>query len=84
MIRLYFNEHGERPWSVDKGTADTEETYSEVIFESSIGKAMYKPGEVPCAWIEFNEQWHVFDSVTYNGSRLGMIARRLYAGGDKA
>jgi hypothetical protein len=59
MIRLYFNKHGERPWSVDQGTQATEKTFWEVKIHAE-GFSRYeplKPGQsshlVPCAWIQF-------------------------------
>lgn len=60
MIRLYFNRHGDRPWSLDKGPGSTETTWKTVLFYDAIGHSVYKPLEVgqnpelvPKAWIEF-------------------------------
>lgn len=60
MIRLFFNRHGDRPWSVDNGPGTPERTFKQVL-TSALGKTVYRPltpgedpEEVPRAWIEYD------------------------------
>ena len=57
MIRLYFNTHGDKPWSVDAGPGTPEKTFA-VVHVRVPGVAVYdgtlRGSQVaPCAWIEF-------------------------------
>lgn len=56
VVRLYFNKHGKRPWSVDYGPGTEERTFQHVTV-SWTGTTVYRPGtgddNTPCAWIEY-------------------------------
>lgn len=61
MIRLYFNQHGALPWSIDTGPDTPETQYAKVMSFEVAGSTVYKPlaaGEeplvTPCAWIQFD------------------------------
>jgi hypothetical protein len=56
MIRLYFNVAGSRPWSVDLGVPSAERTFHLVGIEHATARCVYEPGQVPCAWIEFDSK----------------------------
>jgi hypothetical protein len=64
MVRLYFNRHGQRPWSVDNGPGTPEQTFKEVRLKAQ-GRVVYRPlafgedpAEVPQAWVEFGPEAH--------------------------
>lgn len=55
MIRLYFNQHGDKPWSIDRGF-DTPETICKYVSVDAPGECMYKPDaqDGVKAWVQFN------------------------------
>ena len=62
VLRVYFNRHGGRPWSVDMGTGTPESLFTDVVLSHASGLTTYRPlkdgenpTEVPCAWIEFHD-----------------------------
>jgi len=43
MLRLYFNNHGDLPWSIDQGTIETEQHYKLVLIDgSAAGYTVYE------------------------------------------
>ena len=62
MLRLYFNRHGELPWSIDEGPGTPERQFKDIVISGVYGEAVYEPLKAgddpqkqPCAWIEFRE-----------------------------
>ena len=58
MIRLYFNQHGDKPWSVDEGPGTQEHTFKVVNISRGLARTVYNRDlqgsqTEPCAWIEF-------------------------------
>lgn len=61
MIRLYFNRHGDKPWSVDSGPGTQEQQFVEVCCRVGVlGITAYRaletgedPAVFPCAWVQF-------------------------------
>lgn len=56
-IRLYFNQHGVRPWSTDFGDQTTEQSFASVMTVGVGGITRCKktddPENQPSAWLEF-------------------------------
>jgi hypothetical protein len=64
MIRLYFNRHGDLPWSVDSGPGTKEFKFKVVRIAPGIRDVvtMYRPllpdqnpEELPCAWLQIRD-----------------------------
>jgi hypothetical protein len=58
VVRLYFNRHGEKPWSVDFGPGTTEYQTERVVVNDVSGYSVYAPDAgdnkiTPTAWIIF-------------------------------
>ncbi len=60
MVRLYFNRHGAKPWSLDRGDGTPESQVTKVyahwvaLESCCVPLAAGDDPEVkPCAWIEF-------------------------------
>lgn len=58
LIRLYFNKHGERPWSVDEGPGTPEQTFVGVSIHvggrTMIDLTKLGSSNEPAAWIKFH------------------------------
>lgn len=54
IYRVYFNERGPEPCSVDEGSPDTERTCQGVVTNKCFWQTKYEdnPHAVPCFWIE--------------------------------
>ena len=51
-LRLFFNRHGELPWSIDSGIGTTEQYFRHVSIEVPC-IAVYKPeNKTPTGWLE--------------------------------
>lgn len=61
-VRIYFNRHGELPWSVDAGAGTEEFQAKHILLHHLTGCAVYAPGAgdnktTPTAWIEVYDVW---------------------------
>lgn len=59
-LRLYFNKHGDLPWSVDEGTLATERQFAKVLISTCVAATtVYAPIDgvntldMPIAWVEW-------------------------------
>lgn len=43
LIRVYFNKHGDKPWSVDFGVGTKEYTVKQIFLYSVFGHTIYAP-----------------------------------------
>ena len=57
MLRLYFNQHGDLPWSVDEGPGTPEQQFVSVEIlicgETKYDVSQRGSANTVCAWIEY-------------------------------
>jgi hypothetical protein len=77
MIRVYANafEPNERPWSVDRGSQDTEEHFDIVIVAGAAGHTKEGPkvDGAPTGWLEFTDARLNILEPTETGKRIAYI-----------